>query len=92
MKTFGKAIAVQTAGPDAVEPENLERAKGQAHDMLARVIHEMMRRCMTLGYEVDADTVTHHVEEEDDRIIYSITFGARQTRGLLERIIWAVRL
>lgn len=92
MKTFGKAIAVQTAGPDAVEPENLERVKEQAIDMLARTIHRIMQNAMTLGYEIDVDTLTQNVEETEDRIIYSTTFGARQTRGLLERIIWAVRL
>ncbi len=92
MKTFRRAIAIQTAGPDAVEPENMEARQIDAERLLARAQWEHMKSLQTLGYEIDADTLDHGVRVDPDRLVYWYVFKARQTRGLLERIRWAISL
>lgn len=90
MKTFGQAIAIQTTGPNAVE--DIESARTDAQRLLARAQYEQMKRLQTLGYEIDVDTFETGSGVYEDHETFWYSFGARQTRGLWERIRWAISL
>jgi hypothetical protein len=89
MKTFGRAIAIQTEGLDAVE--DFDKSLAQARDMLAKNISESMRACHYLGYDIDAASVVVDEEQRGDVYVLSYTMKGRQRVRLLRRLWKAVR-
>lgn len=90
MKTFGRYIAIQTGGPDSVE--DIESTEADVKKNLSYTMFEQMKVAQVLGYEIDADSVKSHREVHEDHILIGYEFSARQTRGLIERIVWAIKL
>lgn len=90
MKTFGKVIAIQTSGPDAVE--ELDEARAEVEQRLSRHQAQTFSTLHILGYEVDVDTYQTTYDFEEDRILIGWLVQARQTRNLIQRILWAVKL
>lgn len=87
---FGQAIAVQTAGPDAVEDR--DEAIREVRLRLARYFSEQFIRSMTtLGYDLDGDTYDYFERQEDDKYVIGFTIEGRQTVPLWRRLWRAVR-
>jgi hypothetical protein len=89
-RTYGQAVAIQIAGPDAVE--SITEARGIASDRLSRHLIDTMSHIRALGMDPDLDTIVFDDREEDDQIVLSYTLKVRQRRNIFRRIAWAVGL
>jgi hypothetical protein len=91
-KTYGHSVAIQTSGPDAVPDHEKDAANKMLGKMLDNAFREQLRALWATGVEIDIDTFEDFDHAEDDRHVYGYTFKGRQTRNILQRILWAVRL
>ena len=89
MRTFGRSLAIQTSGPDAVE--DVEATERKAQGSLLRLFSEHVKQLHTLGYRIDPDSFEPFRREEADRILIGYTVKAQQTIPMLRRILQAVR-
>lgn len=92
VRRYGKSVAVQTGGPDAVEPDNLEETKRFAINALTNHFVELARVLSSRGVELDVMTYDAGSTIEEDRIVYWWACDGRQKRNLLSRLVWAARL
>lgn len=90
MKTFGHTVAIIIAGPDAVEDRQV--AEKFASNRLAGNMLETFRYLHALGYDIDADSIDDIYEESDKQVVMGWTVEAKQSRNLLQRLVWAAKL
>lgn len=89
-KWYGSAVAVITAGPDAVE--DVEATIAGASDALTLSMSETAKGLAARGVELQWDTVKFDRANKEDHVLLSWAALGRQTRNVFQRILWAVKL